>query len=301
MFAADVQSNIVGYSTIGNALEEGGVGKNIGIGGLFVPVAGVNTFKLGEISVKGEYEDGECVDPFDPEGEYIQELSPNGSKTIGRYTCLTKEYLQYLDMYEDFKDYIGWWDVTDQSLNFFEEVITNPDLKADGKDITVGTAFLGAISSHDRSFTSAGSVPLESTAFANDNNKNPFFLNYLPVEITLGQTEMVGEFEEEECVDPFDPEGEYLQVLAPNGSKTIARYTYLSKDYLQYLDMYEDFKDYIGWWDVTDQSLNFFEEVITNPDLNANSVKLAPGFSFLGALSSHDRAMRFPSALDKAE
>ena len=62
--------------------------------------------------------------------------------------------------------------------------------------------------------------------------------------------------------------------------------------------MFEDFGEFVGWWDVTDQTLSFFDEIMGNDEYDAKNVKLAPGFSFLGSISSSDRTFRFPSALD---
>ena len=265
-------SNIVGYGPVS---DDGN--KNPGIGSVFLPVGGGDTYLLGSIVVSAE-------DPDDfmfPGTEYLQELNPNGSAVIGRYTYVSEAYLkdEYEDEWEDYKSLIGWWD---------RGFVGVEGHRRDSKAIAVGTAFLGALRGGDLKFTSSGQVPTESTSISDDGNKNPFFLNYLPVTITLGQITVAGADED----DFMFPGTEYLQVLNPNGSAVTARYTYVSVAYLkdEYEDEWEDYVSLIGWWD---------RGYVGVEGHKRDNLSLAPGFSFLGALRGGGLVFNFPAAVNK--
>ena len=269
-FSAVESSNIVGYSPVS---DNGN--KNPGIGSVFLPVGGGDTYLLGSIVVSGADEEDFMV----PGPEYLQELNPNGSVVIGRYTYVSEAYLkdEYEDEWEDYKWLIGWWD---------RGYIGVEGHRQDSKEIAVGTAFLGALKGNSLKFTSSGQVPKVSTSISDDGNKNPFFLNYLPITITLGQITVEGADEEDFMV----PGPEYLQVLNPNGSVVTARYTYVSVAYLkdEYEDEWEEHVGLIGWWD---------RGYIGVEGHKRDSVSLAPGFSFLGALKGNGLKFNFPAAV----
>ena len=239
-----------------------------------MPIGMGDTYLLGTIKVSGAADDEFMV----PGTEYLQELNPNGSAVIGRYTYVSEAYLkdEYEDEWEDYKGLIGWWD---------RGFVGVSGHNRDAKEIDVGTAFLGLLNGNSLKFTSSGEVPTASTQISDNGNKNPFFLNYLPVQITLGQVTVEGANEDEFMV----PGTEYLQVLNPNGSAVTARYTYVSVAYLkdEYEDEWEDYVGLIGWWD---------RGFVGVEGHNRNSVQLDPGFSFLGLLNGNGLKFNFPAA-----
>ena len=281
-------ANTVGYAPI----NDGG-NKNPGIGGLFIPVSGGSTYKLSSITVSG---DG---DYMDPEVEYLQMLNPNGSAVIARYTYVSEAFLRDAFGDEDWADYagaIGWWN----RFSGIVDAIENADYtnKLDGNkdpDITVGTAFLGLLLGSELNFTSSGEVPGISTAFNDDGNKNPFFLNYLPVSIDLTAITVSSE-----GGDYMDPEVEYLQVLNPNGSAVTARYTYVSEAFLRDAFGDEDWADYagaIGWWNRFSGIVDAIENADYTNKIAVGDVVLDPGASFLGLLLGSGLDFNFPSAI----
>ena len=148
---------------------------------------------------------------------------------------------------------------------------------------------------NDLKFTSSGSVPTVSTAFCDNGNNNPFFINYLPVEIDLTDVTVSGAAEGEY----MDPESEYLQVLNPNGSAVTARYTYVSEEFL--IDAFgeEDAKAFtnaIGWWNWDEDIVAYIEEADYTKKVSVGKVPLAPGFSFLGLLLGNNLDFNFPAA-----
>ncbi len=269
-FASVDSSNIVGYSPVSDNGNE-----NPGIGSIFLPVGGGSTYLLGSITVSGATADDFMV----PGLEYLQELNPNGSAVIGRYVYVSEAYLkdEYEDEWEEYKGLIGWWD---------RGYVGAEGHRQDSKAIAVGTAFLGALRGGNLKFTSSGQVPKTSTSISDNGNENPFFLNYLPITITLGQITVEGANEDDFMV----PGLEYLQVLNPNGSAVTARYVYVSVAYLkdEYEDEWEEHVDLVGWWDRGQVGVEGHKR---------DSVSLAPGFSFLGALRGGGLKFNFPAAV----
>ena len=258
---------VVGYRALS---DEGN--KNPGIGSVFMPVGGGETYKLGDITVTGATSD-EFMFPT----EYLQELNPNGSAVVGRYTYVSEAYLrdEYEDEWEGYKGLIGWWD---------RGFIGVDGHNRNDKEVSIGTAFLGRLNGNDIKFTSSGEVSSEATAISDNGNKNPFFLNYLPITITLGQITVDGATENE-----FMFPTEYLQVLNPNGSAVVARYTYVSVAYLkdEYEDEWADHAGLVGWW---------VRGHVGEDGYRADDVELEPGFSFLGRLNGNGLKFNFPAA-----
>lgn len=254
-------------------MEDGG-NFNPGIGSVFMPIGMGDTYTLGSIKVSGESEDDFMV----PGSEYLQELEPNGSAVVGRYTYVSEAYLkdEYEDEWEDYKNLIGWWD---------RGYVGVAGHNRDNKEIAVGTAFLGSLKGNNLKFTSSGEVPVVSTQISDGGNFNPFFLNYLPVQITLGQVTVEGADDGDFMV----PGSEYLQVLEPNGSAVSARYTYVSVDYLkdEYEDEWENYVELVGWWD---------RGFVGEEGHKRDSLPLTPGFSFLGSLKGNGLKFNFPAA-----
>ena len=271
VMAADgiVSSSVVGYSSV----SDGG-NNNPGIGSVFMPIGMGDTYTLGSITVSGADEGDFMV----PGSEYLQELEPNGSAVIGRYTYVSEDYLkdEYPENWESYKDLVGWWD---------RGYVGVAGHSRDDKEIAVGTAFLGKLKGNNLRFTSSGQVPMVSTQISDNGNNNPFFLNYLPVQITLGQITVEGATEEDFMV----PGSEYLQVLEPNGSAVSARYTYVSVAYLkdEYGNEWADHTNELGWWD---------RGYVGVAGHNRDGETLDPGFSFLGKLKGNYLKFNFPAA-----
>ena len=282
-------ANVVGYS----ALNDGG-DQNPGIGGLFIPVNGSSTYKLTDITVSGPTADDFMV----PGIEYLQMLNPNGSAVIARYTYVSEAFLkdEFEDEWEDYKGAIGWWNYDRNIATLIEggdyaKKIT----AATDPDITVGTAFLGKLGGNELNFTSAGEVPNVSTSFNDDGNQNPFFLNYLPTTIDLMDVTVSGE-----TTDDFMVPGiEYLQVLNPNGSAVVARYTYVSEAFLkdEFEDEWADYAWAIGWWNYDRNIATLIEGGDDAKKISRGDVSLAPGAAFLGKLGGNGLDFNFPAAV----
>ena len=90
----------------------------------------------------------------------------------------------------------------------------------------------------------------------------------------------------------MDPENEYLQMLNPNGSAVIARYTYVSKEWL--LDVYgeEEWELYagaIGWWNRISNLVDCIEEGDYTDKLEGlKDPDIEIGTAFLGALGGNE-------------
>ena len=286
---AQVKSQTVGFSAIN---DEGN--NNPGVGGLFCPIGLGETYKLTDIKVIGE--DGDFMVPG---AEYIQKLNPNGSAVIARYTYVSAEALEdeFEDEWEDYKEGIGWWKY-EKGMKImsliedgdFSNKLSPSDPEA---DIVVGTAFLGYLKGNGLRFESAGEVPSVSTAFNDAGNNNPFFLNYLPATIDLTQVTVSAE------EDFMVPGAEYLQVLNPNGSAVIGRYTYVSQAALEdeFEDEWEDYADGIGWWNY-EKGMKIMS-LIEDGDFSkkVTSKELVPGFTFLGYLKGNGLDFNFPSPI----
>ena len=282
-------ANTVGYA----ALSDGG-NQNPGIGGLFIPVSGGSTYKLTDITVSGATANDFMV----PGTEYLQMLNPNGSAVIARYTYVSEAFLkdEFEDEWEDYKGAIGWWNNVRGIAGLIEDGdYSNKITAATDPDITVGTAFLGALGGNELNFTSAGEVPNVSTSFNDDGNQNPFFLNYLPTTIDLLDVTVSGATEDDFMV----PGTEYLQVLNPNGSAVIARYTYVSEAFLkdEFEDEWEDYQWAIGWWNNVRGIAGLIEDGESANKLSRGDVTLAPGATFLGALGGNGLDFNFPAAV----
>jgi len=282
-------ANVVGYAAVN---DDGN--HNPGVGGLFIPVGGGSTYKLSSITVSA---DGDFMTPGT---EYLQMLNPNGSAVTARYTYVSEDFLkdEYEEDWEDYKGAIGWW-IYDRNVEITDLIeagnYANKLTAATDPSITVGTAFLGYLDGNELNFTSAGEVPTYSTSFNDGGNHNPFFLNYLPVEIDLMDITVSADG------DFMTPGTEYLQVLNPNGSAVTARYTYVSEDFLkdEYEDDWEDYDWAIGWWiyDRNVEVTDLIEAGDSSNKLARGDVKLAPGASFLGYLDGNELDFNFPAAI----
>ena len=279
-------SNIVGYAPV----NDGG-NHNPGVGGLFIPVGGASTYKLSNIRVSA---DGDFMTPGT---EYLQMLNPNGSAVIARYTYVSEDFLkdEFEDDWEDYKSAIGWWNFDRNIPALIEGGDYAKKLtSANDPDIVVGTAFLGYLGGNDLNFTSSGEVPTESTAFNDNGNHNPFFMNYLPVTIDLMDITVSADG------DFMTPGTEYLQVLNPNGSAVVARYTYVSEDFLkdEFEDEWANYEWAIGWWNFDRNIPSLIEASDNSKQLKRGDVTLDPGASFLGYLGGNGLSFNFPAAAE---
>ena len=276
-------ANIVGYA----AVNDGG-NNNPGIGSVFMPISGGETYNLSDIVVSGATDEDFMV----PGIEYLQQLNPNGSAVIARYTYVSEAFLkdEFEDEWEQYKGAIGWWNWNKNIATLIED--GDYSTMCGNTPIDVGTAFLGKLSGNELNFTSSGSVPLESTSFNDGGNNNPFFINYLPVTIDISDITVSGPTEEDFMV----PGIEYLQVLNPNGSAVTDRYTYVSEAFLkdEFEDEWENYKAAIGWWNWNKNIASFIEDGDYSTKLGKTPI--APGFSFLGKLAGNGLDFNFPAA-----
>ena len=265
-----------------------------GIGSVFCPIGLGDTYKLSDIVVSGADEDEFMV----PGSEYLQRLDPMTTSVAARYTYVSEAFLkdEFEEDWEDYKDAIGWWNMV-KGTNY-ASLIENGDYSLKltvSPDIPVGTAFLGLLKGNELKFTSSGEAPSVPTEISDNGNTSPFFLNYLPREIDLDEIVVEGADEDEFMV----PGAEYLQVLDPSTTSVSARYTYVSEAFLkdEFEEDWEDYKDAIGWWNMV-KGTNY-ASLIENGDfsLKCGTVKLAPGFSFLGLLKGNGLVFKFPAAV----
>ena len=282
-----VESGTVGYSAIN---DDGN--HNPGIGGLFIPLNGASTYKLSSITVSA---DGDFMVPG---ADYLQMLNPNGSAVIARYTYVSEDFLkdEFEDAWANYASAIGWWIYDRNIASLIEDGDYAKKLEgANDPDIAVGTAFLGFLGGNNLNFTSAGEVPEVSTAFNDNGTHNPFFLNYLPTTIDLMDVTVSGPTDD----DFMTPGADYLQVLNPNGSAVVARYTYVSEAFLkdEFEDDWEDYQWAIGWWNYDRNIASLIEGGDAAKQLQRGDVPLAPGASFLGFLGGNGLDFNFPAAL----
>ena len=92
---------------------------------------------------------------------------------------------------------------------------------------------------------------------------------------------------------------EYLQMLNPNGSAVIARYTYVSEAFLkdEFEDDWEDYQWAIGWWNNVRGIAGLIEDGDADNKLSRGDVSLAPGATFLGKLGGNGLDFNFPAAV----
>ena len=293
---------VVGYSGV-----ESDNNKTPLIGAMFLPISGATTYDLRECKIIG---DGEYCDPY---GEYLRVLNPNSLANVARYTYVSKEWM--IDNFEDdseeylaqFAWAIGWWRYDPDAD--YQEIIEEDNDQANALHVTsainidVGTAFIGNFSyAHSLSLVSNGSVPVSSTSIGTGNNKTPMIANIRPVATSLFNMIIAGEDGSGEYCDPY---GEYLRDLNPNSLANVARYTYVSREWME--DNFdEDTPEYlaqfewaIGWW-LYDPDADYQEIIETDND-HENALRLTvdvpvpAGKGFIGNFSyAHSLDVNFP-------
>jgi len=130
--------NIVGYME-----KVSGTERSTGVGDVFMPVAGGDTFKLSDITVTS----GTANKYMNPLSEYIQHLSSDKATVDGRYTYISEAYLHAAFPNAQWNDKylaaIGWWNYV-QKTNYRTKIL-NDDYKMKIGTLTVnpGDTFLG--------------------------------------------------------------------------------------------------------------------------------------------------------------
>ena len=295
-------ANIVGYKGVETEENRAPV-----IGAMFQPVSGAETYDLRDCQIAGD--GGEYCDPG---SEYLRVLDPNSSANLARYTYISREWM--VDNFNDDSDEyinqfswaIGWWlYVPGTDYQGLVEDDGDDTLKVKAAiTIDVGMAFLGSFSSgHSLRLVSSGSVPLASSGVTTEGNRAPMIANILPVDTTLfAMTISSADDDGEYC----DPGSEYLRVLDPNSSANLARYTYISRDWM--VDNFNDDSDEyinqfswaIGWWEYvpgTDYQGLIEDDQDDTLQLKVD-VDVPAGSGFLGSFSSgHSLSVNVPAAL----
>ena len=296
-------ANIVGYKGVETEENRAPV-----VGAMFQPVSGAETYDLRDCQIAGD--GGEYCDPGT---EYLRVLDPNSSANLARYTYVSREWM--VDNFNDDSDEyinqfswaIGWWlYVPGTDYQGLIEDDSDDTLKVKAAiTIDVGMAFLGNFSpAHSLRLVSSGSVPLASSGVTTEGNRAPMIANILPVDTTLFAMTI-------SSADPTDgeycdPGTEYLRVLDPNSSANLARYTYVSRDWM--VDNFNDDADEyinqfswaIGWWEYVPGT--DYQELIEDDQDDTLQLKVdvdvPAGAGFLGNFSpAHSLSVNFPAAL----
>ena len=276
------------------------------MGAMFLPISGASTYDLRECKIIG---DGEYCDPG---MEYLRVLNPNSLANTARYTYISKEWMLDNFTYDDpeeldqFAWAIGWW-IYDPDADY-QEIIEDDNDQGNALRVTsainigVGTAFVGNFfNTHSLSLVSNGSVPVTSTAIATGENRAPMIANIRPVATSLFNMTISGDDESEYC----DPGMEYLRVLNPNSLANLARYTYISLEWMLDNFTYSDpaelaqFAWAIGWWTYDPDA--DYQEIIEDDNDQDNPLRLTvdvpvpAGMGFIGNFfNTHSLNVNFP-------
>ena len=278
------------------------------IGAMFIPIApGATTYDLRDCKIIG---DGEYCDPGT---EFLRVLNPNSLADVARYTYISREWMED-NFDEDTPEYlaqfewaIGWWSYV--PFTDYQEIIETDNDQENALRVTsainigVGTAFIGNFSyAHSLSLVSNGSVPVTSTSIATGENSAPMIANIRPVATSLFNMTIAGEDASGEYCDPGT---EFLRVLNPNSLADVARYTYISREWME--DNFdEDTPEYlaqfewaIGWWSYV--PFTDYQEIIETDNDQDNPLRLTvdvpvpAGMGFIGNFSyAHSLNVNFP-------
>ena len=281
------------------------------IGAMFIPIApGATTYDLRECKIIG---DGEYCDPY---GEFLRVLDPNSLANTARYTYISKEWM--IDNFDDdseeyiaqFAWAIGWWHyvpATDyQDIIEYQNDQENALRVTSAINIGVGTAFIGNFSyAHSLRLVSNGGVPVASTGIATGENSAPMIANIRPVATSLFNMTIAGDDGSGEYCDPY---GEFIRDLDPNSLANVARYTYISREWME--DNFDEstpeylaqFEWAIGWWSyvpATDyQDIIEYQNDQDNPLHLTVDVPVPAGKGFIGNFSyAHSLNINFPGVV----
>ena len=276
----------------------------MGVGSVFLPVAGVgegNTYKLKDIVVicetKGTY--------LNPGTEYFQMLSPVDTGVSKRYTYVSREAIEdNVDKWDDaYLQGVGWWNNRKGIIGSIEDLEFD-DMCGDD-DIPVGTAFLSNVSSKKKySIQSSGAVPMISTGITTEKTSSLYFLNYLPTSIDINKVtiDALKASGEVDSANYLNPGTEYFQVLSPEDTGVLARYTYVSRAAIEdNVDKWDDaYLQGVGWWNNRKGIIGSIEDLDFSDMLKGeNAVTLTPGFALLSNISSKKNyRINFPAAVE---
>ena len=280
------------------------------MGAMFLPISGAGTYDLRECKIIG---DGEYCDPG---LEYLRVLNPNSLVNAARYTYISKEWM--IDNFDDdseeylaqFAWAIGWWSYvpfTDyQDIIEYQNDQENALRVTSAINIGVGTAFIGNFNpAHSLRLVSNGGVPVASTGIATGENRAPMIANIRPVATSLFNMTIAGDDGSDEYCDPGL---EYLRDLDPNSLVNAARYTYVSREWMEdnfdestpaYIDQ---FAWAIGWWSYvpfTDyQDIIEYQNDQDNPLRLTVDVPVPAGKGFIGNFNpAHSLNVNFPGVV----
>ena len=280
------------------------------VAAMFKPISGAETYDLRSLSIAAEDAD----DYADPGSEYIRVLDPNSLANTARYTYISREWME--DNFDDdtpayidqFAWAIGWWSYVPgtqyQDIIEYDQDEDNPLRVTSAVNIGVGTAFIGNFSyAHSLRLISNGGVPVSASSIATSNNRAPLIANILPVNTSLFAMTISGD--EDHLDDYADPGSEYLRVLDPESLANVARYTYISREWME--DNFDDdtpayidqFAWAIGWWSYVPgtqyQDIIEYDQDEDNPLRLTVDVPVAAGSGFVGNFSyAHSLLINFP-------
>ena len=292
----------MGYSGVESANHSAPV-----VGAMFLPISGASTYDLRECRITGS--DEYC----DPGLEFIRILNPDSLANLARYTYISREWME--DNFDDddpeyidqFSWAIGWWiyePFTDyQAIIEEDKDQENPLRVTSAITIDVGTAFIGNFSeAHSLSLVSQGGVPVTTTSLATGENSAPLIANILPVATSLFNMTIEGE---ENSGEYCDPGLEFIRDLDPDSLANLARYTYISYEWME--DNFDDddpeylaqFSWAIGWWSYV--PFTDYQDIIEQQQDHNNPLRLtvdvpvAAGKGFIGNFSeAHSLNINFP-------
>ena len=263
-------ANIVGYTNFETEQL-----RQPSFGACFLPLSGASTYKLGDL----------IPTDFDVDNDSISIIDPTTLGTAAQYVYMSKEIADAAAVADGepqgaYDELIGWWD-------YLAGGVGTDGAEAGNVNISVGQAFLGLFDSgNDISFRSNGDVPLTSTSISTDGERQPFFANYLPKTITLGQI----------VPEDFDVDNDSIAVIDPTTLGTAAQYVYMSKDIADAAAVADGeqpgaYDELIGWWD-------YLAGGVGTDGAEAGNVNVAAGAAFLGLFDSgNDITFNFPAAL----
>ena len=302
--ATSLTSGVVGYSNVESDNHRAPV-----VAGMFQPISGGSTYDLRDLRIVGE-DNSEYADPGT---EYIRVLDPNSLVNLARYTYISREWM--VDNFDDddpeylaqFAWAIGWWrydpDADYQDIVEYQNDQANTLRVTAAINIDVGTAFIGNFSfAHSMRLVSKGGVPVSTVSIATGNNRTPMIANILPVDTSLFNMSISGDDDEAEYADPGT---EYLRVLDPDSLVNLARYTYISREWM--VDNFDDddpeyiaqFAWAIGWWQYDPDA--DYQDIIEYQNDQENALRLTvdvavpAGSGFVGNFSfAHSLLVNFP-------
>ena len=279
------------------------------VAGMFQPISGASTYDLRDLRIVGE-DNSEYADPGT---EFIRVLDPNSLVNLARYTYISKEWM--VDNFNDddpeylaqFAWAIGWWrydpDVDSQEIVEEDNDQANALRVTSAVNINVGTAFIGNFSAgHSMRLVSKGGVPVSTVSIATGNNRAPMIANILPVDTSLFQMTISGDDDDDDYADPGT---EFLRVLDPDSLVNLARYTYISREWM--VDNFnDDDPEYlaqiawaIGWWRYDPDA--DYQDIIETQNDQENALRLTvdvavpAGSGFIGNFSAgHSLLVNFP-------